>query len=210
MRAGALIVAVAALACSNGGGAGSCWLGRDAGSCTDDSQCPPGDYCDFSSFETCAFDGGPPCDGGPLFCGPFGRALGGICLPDCGGGQGKPLPDRRRLREDYLACFASALSPDAHCAPETPCPHGGVCGIFGTPGPPGCVPDRECKAEAAPHLRSGSYCDCAGLICGGGSERGRASPTSTSRGGQSLVPRFSWLCPRPFDMTARAEPPDPA
>jgi len=166
-----LMTLIGALSCSNGGAGrtgagGSCWLGLDAGSCTDDSQCPSGDYCDFSSFETCAWDGGVPCDGGPLFCGPFGRAVGGICFPSCGGEQSSPCETDEDCLEIF-ACHASANS-EVDCTREAPCPGGGVCWILGTPGPPGCPPSSECKAEAAPHLRSGSYCDCPELICAGG------------------------------------------
>ena len=160
-------LALAALACAacSTTDAGGCWLGHDAGSCTDDSQCPTGDYCDFSSFETCVWDGGSalPVDSGFRPWGPFGRAVGGTCLPNCASPQTSSCETDEDCLE-LLACHASANS-EVDCTREAPCPGGGVCWILGTPGPPNCPQDSECKAEAAPHLRSGSYCDCPNLSC---------------------------------------------
>src|SRR5262245_35917297 len=63
-------------------GGKSCWLGLDAGSCNDDSQCPAGDYCDFSEVVDCSDDAALE-DAG-RFRGPIALALG-TCFPSCKG-----------------------------------------------------------------------------------------------------------------------------
>ncbi len=168
---------------SGGSTGGNSWLGHDGGACTDDSQCSSGDYCDFSSFETCVWGGDPalPDAGGNLPWGPFGRAVGGMCLPDGSGTQGAPCKTDEDCIEIF-ACHASATS-EVDCTLESPCPGGGVCWILGTPPPPNCPPGFDCLGEAAPHLRSGSYCDCPPLTCGGSTTGGSTSSSGTSTGG---------------------------
>jgi len=158
-----LATAIAASACANSSSGASCWQGRDAGPCTDDSQCPKGNYCDFSTVTTCVWDGGvlPEDAGGLLGWGPFGRAAGGVCVPDCRSDQCQTADDC----EELMGCFGDGKAEGPQCTAEAPCPHGGLCAILGTPAPPNCPLDAGCKAEAAPHLRGVSYCDCPAITC---------------------------------------------
>src|SRR5579872_462444 len=96
--------------------------GRDGG-CTYDAQCPTGDYCDFSSVMTCAWNGGElPLDGGgSLGWGPFGRAVKGACIP--GSGSDSQCQSAEDCPEQQ-GCFGSQSGPE--CTLAAPCPHGGL------------------------------------------------------------------------------------
>ena len=139
----------------------------------------------------CAWDGGARCDGGTAFlvsCGPFERAIGGTCFPDCGGGRNSPCATDEDC-EEGLAC--SSATSEAPCMGEATC----VCAYFGSPAPFFCPADADCTEGAAPHERSSGYCDCPSLTCGGNegtpTPRGLVFPKNESPRTHGNSPRIS-------------------
>jgi hypothetical protein len=121
----------------------------DAGLCTDDSQCPGSDYCDFT-VTLC------PYDGGPVF---FGILNAGTCLPNINQASCHTGDECAEAAQCFTTPVFSA--PGVECTREAPC-DAGTCGVTTGPLQPSC-PDG-CTAAFPPHSRQ-YPCICTGNTC---------------------------------------------
>ncbi len=139
---------------STGSDAGSCDIAPlpDGGPCTDDSQCPTGDYCDL--MPTLCPDGGGI------------STVAGICLPTAGTGCSSC-----HIAEDCghsSFCLEVTPEPGAICTVAFPCENG-TCNVPEPPtcsGPGGLCPPG-CKQLFLPHVCFGNTypCVCPGNSC---------------------------------------------
>ncbi len=155
------------LVCSDGGLVGSMpasssdagWGNHDAvgsvdGGCSQDSQCPPAEYCKFS-IALCPSDGGPwvgsIVPGECQVAGMDGRGEACHSGDDCSGDLECVGPQGTTYDNPYLFCTRQQPCAAGTCQ-ALPCPAPPVCGL-------------GCSVVTAPHSCE-SVCSCPGRSCG--------------------------------------------
>jgi hypothetical protein len=140
----------------DGGDSGVACDTRDAGLCTDDSQCPDSYYCDYTVTE-CPLDAGPP-DGSST---QISTVNAGSCLPNCTPSAWPSLHGAPcRVAEDCgSAEDCQGPTTPGYCTTAEPCD--GECWKVPHAIPIEC-PDA-CRVVSVPHW--GDSCVCPGNTC---------------------------------------------
>jgi Cys-rich repeat protein len=121
--------------------------------CISDSQCPSGDYCDFSTVTACS-------DGSVV-----STISEGNCRQDCGtsceGASCKTGDDCGETSICEQKISAGGVNELTPCTIQNPC-SSGTCTVTPCPGLPACP--AGCGAQNVPHSCT-TVCECPGNIC---------------------------------------------